>query len=141
VEELDIMPRRSRFQDDAPVSLRGRANSAPFTPEQLAYIGAFIVALLAGGKGAYALGRHEGTNIRLQIYDDGTKYGDEITPQDDIAYLLHDYAQQFGVLEHYQRVAGALHGGPRQVVSKSTGKRGGSQDTPDEGSTPLRPGQ
>lgn len=103
------MPRPNRFQKDAPVPLRKNTGSPTFTDEQMMMFASLFSALLIGGHGIYAKGNAEGNSIRVKIYTDDDTYQDTVHNQEDVQYLLRDYAEQMKVLPHFEALMGKLH--------------------------------
>ena len=101
-------PRR-QFQRDEPLSLRKGGSAATFTDEQLLTVAVFTTALLQGGYAAYLKLNESGNSLRLKIYGEKDSWQDNITNQEDLTYLLDDYATQLKVVPVFRGLMGALH--------------------------------
>lgn len=129
----------NRFQKDSPRPLRSSYGPVEFTPAQMAALGAFVAAMLQGGHGCYANVLTSSGTVRLRLYVEGEQWEDNISPRDDFAMLLGEYAKQFSVTAEYVAILGALHAGRAERPQETPEAAGGTEDTGRGGSKRLRP--
>lgn len=128
--------RKRAIAREEPASLR-RGGSAPiFTDEQLLMVCVFVVSALQGGMGTYLKLNEQGNSLRMKFYGDDDSYQDTLTNQDDIQYLLDDYAKQLKVQAIFQGLMGSFHAATSQ---QAPGAAGDGQDIPQGRSTPRKP--
>lgn len=105
------MPRPNRFQKDAPKSLRPNNHSPEFTDEQMLLVACFIASVAQVGHGIYVKANAEGNSLRVKIYTDDDTYQDNVHNQEDVQYVLSDYARQLKSLPVYEALLAAVNRG------------------------------
>lgn len=128
-----------RMQNKSAQPLRPDSVTTQFTAYQMQVYACFLCAVLSGGTGIYTSLVRNGGAIRVRLYSGDESYEDTLFPNDDIAYLLTEYAQQFKVKEEFVGQIARLHA--RRDESQSEAREGGedTQDTGKGGAKRLRP--
>ena len=112
-----MAPRNRTIARNEPVSLRRGGSATFFDSEQLHLVSLFAIAAAQGGFGIYLKQSDSGNSIRLKLYGEDDTYADTLSNQDNLIYVLADFAKQLKITPFWEELLANDAARRRQAVS------------------------